>query len=64
MVYYYVKVATPNLDTLEIAFLASSIAGTYDYFRWDEDDDKLKVYLNRELDSAEKITLDNLVALV
>jgi hypothetical protein len=64
MIYYYTKTTIPDLDTLEIAILNSSISSTYEYFRWDEGDDKLKVHLNRELNSSEKIVLDGLVALV
>jgi hypothetical protein len=62
MLYLYVKTIIPNLDSLEGRIYASSIYGTYNYFRWDDDDDKLKVYLNRELNIEEKILLDIIVS--
>jgi len=65
MMYFYTKVHAPDLDILEATILASSlIVGIYIYLRWDAEDTLLKVELNRELDSEEKIVLDNLVSSV
>lgn len=61
MIYYYEKLTSPDLTNLELNFLVSIIAETYQYFRWDEEDKKLKIFLNRELNSEEKLILDNLV---
>lgn len=61
MVYYYTKITIPDLDLLEINILESIISDTYQYFVWDEDDNKLKVFLNRELTYSEKLILDNII---
>jgi hypothetical protein len=61
MIYFYTKQNCPDLDILESEFLLSSILETYQYFRWDEEDITLKVFLNRELNQEEKLILDNLV---
>jgi hypothetical protein len=62
MIYTYIKLSIPDLDNMEWAILASSIAETYQYFRWDESDTLLKVHLSRELTEEEKLVLDNVVA--
>jgi hypothetical protein len=64
MVYLYEKLLPPDLTILESNFLVTSLAETYQYFRWDEEDKKLKIYLNRELNISEKEILDNLVSLI
>jgi hypothetical protein len=62
MIYLYEKLLPPNLDILEENFLISSIAETYNHFRWDEEDKKLKIYLNRELTVEEKLELNTLIS--
>lgn len=63
MIYTYIKLENPNLDIMESAILVSSIADSYEYFRWDESDTLLKVHLNRELSPEEKIVLDTIVSI-
>lgn len=65
MEYTYTKTVAPNLDHLEADILASSIANTYIYLKWDDGEiDELDVVLTRELNTEEKTLLDNLVAQV
>ena len=51
----------PNLDTLETAILGSAFSESYDHLRWDKSDEKLKVYMDSELSTENKATLDTLV---
>ena len=63
MIHYdYSFCSAPNLDKLESELLASSISSTYVYFRWDKEDEYLKIFLTRELNASEKEFLDYLVA--
>jgi hypothetical protein len=61
MTYYYTYTYSPDLSILETEFLNSELANTYDYLRWDSDDNKLKVTLNKELNGLEKNILDKIL---
>jgi hypothetical protein len=64
LIYNYIKQVSPNLDILEANFLLSKISETYKYFLWNEGDTTLKIFLNRELNSEEKLLLDEMASLV
>ena len=59
--YYYTKVLTPDLDYYEAEILKTSFASALNHLRWDEDDELLKVYMDRELNTSEKDELDGII---
>jgi hypothetical protein len=61
MIYYYTKTNAPDLDILELKILDSELSNIYESFRWDSDDNKLKVTLNKELNGLEKNILDKIL---
>ena len=61
MVYTYLKPTSPNLYAFESAILESSIANTYMYLNWNEDDQNLQVNLYTELTLGQKDILDNII---
>lgn len=61
MLYIYEKSTNPDLDVLEKTILSSALNEVYQYFRWDQDDKNLKVFLNRALNLEEEIILNNTV---
>jgi hypothetical protein len=61
VLYIYEKSTNPDLDVLEKTILSSALNEVYQYFRWDQDDKNLKVFLNRALNLEEEIILNNTV---
>jgi hypothetical protein len=60
--YLYDYTKSPDLDNLETLILESTLLTIYNYLRWDEECNKLKIDLIRQINEEEQLLLDSLVS--